>query len=77
MVGCSGGIFSAGVGKASAGVFSKGTAGPAAVGLCLLVASSADAAVAGDAAVSVFRMTGKPSFPPPMMTTFEFVDCES
>jgi hypothetical protein len=77
VVGGTGGIFSAGVAKASAGIFSKGTAGPAAVALCLLVPSSAGAAAAAGAGVSVFRMIGKPSLPLPIITTFEFVDCES
>ena len=77
MAGAIGGIFSEGVAKASAGVFSKGTAGPAAVVLCLPVVSSAGVAAAAGAAVSAFRMIGKPSFPLPMMTTFAFVDCES
>jgi hypothetical protein len=43
----------------------------------LPVVSSAGVAAAAGAAVSVFRMIGKPSFPLPMITTFEFVDCES
>jgi hypothetical protein len=69
-----GGIVSAGVANPAAGVFSTGTAGPAVVGLSFV----SFPLVGGGAGVSTLpRMIGKPSLPLPMMTTFEFVDCES
>jgi hypothetical protein len=76
-----GGIFSAGVANPVAGVFSNGTGGLAAVVLSVLVLSLPLDGVlpaGGGADVSTLpRIIGKPSLPLPMMTTFEFVDCES
>src|SRR5207237_1291287 len=72
-----GGMLSACVAKGSACVFSRGIAGPAAVGLCLPVSFSAGCVLPAGEDVSVLRMIGRPSFPLPMMTTFAFVDCES
>jgi hypothetical protein len=74
------GIFSVGVANPAAGVFSNGTVGLAAMVLSLFVVSFPLGRVPpeGGAGVSPLpRMIGKPSLPLPMMTTFEFVDCES
>jgi len=75
-----GATFSVGVAKPAAGVFSNGTAGPAAVVLSLFIVSVplGDVLPAGGAGVSTLpRMIGKPSLPLPMTTTFALVDCES
>src|SRR5262245_57347324 len=68
-----------GVANPAAGVFSNGTAGPAAVVLSLFVVSVPLGGLpAGAAGVSTLpRMIGKPSLPLPMTTTLAFVDCES
>jgi hypothetical protein len=69
-----------GVANPAAGVFSNGTAGPAAVVLALVAVSVPLAGVlpARAAGLSTLpRMIGKPSLPLPMTTTFAFVDCES
>jgi hypothetical protein len=75
------GIFSVGVANPAAGVFSNGTVGLPAVPLSLFVVSFPLGGVlptGGDAGVSTFpRMIGKPPWPLPTTTTFEFVDCES
>ena len=78
--GVTGGIFSAGVDNAAAGIFSNGTAGPGAVArslsaLSLLIGCALPAGGAEESTLP--RMMGKPSFPLPMMTTLELVDCES
>lgn len=55
-------------------------AGLAAVVVCLFKVSFSVGVLAlgSEAGVSAFpRMTGRPSLPLPMMTTFEFVDWES
>src|SRR6516164_4020101 len=75
-----GAIFSVGGANAAAGVFSNGTAGPAAVVLSLFIVlvPLGGALPAGGAGVSTLpRMVGPPSLPLPMTTTFAFVDCES
>ena len=75
------GIFSAGIDKPAAGVLSSGTTGVAAVTLSsALVRSSTGGALrafigAGESALP--RMIGSPSLPPPMITTFELLDCAS
>src|SRR5258708_36550347 len=72
-----GGNFSAGIVNAAAGVFSNGTAGPAAVAFCLSAVSlPLGCAVPADGAgeSTLPRMIGNPSFPLPIMTTLEFVD---
>src|SRR5262245_14064295 len=68
-----------GVANPAAGVFSDGTAGPAAVVLSLLVSFPlAGVLSARGAGLSTLpRIIGKPSLPLPMTTTFAFVDCES
>ena len=74
------GIFSVGFVSAAAGVFSNGTAGAAAVVSLDGVPPSwgAGKLVLGAGGVSILpRMSGKPSFALPMITTFEFVDCAS
>src|SRR5262245_3127133 len=68
-----------GVANPAAGVFSNGTAGPAAVVLALVAESLPLAGVLSARAgvCPLPRMIGKPSLPLPMTTTFAFVDCES
>jgi hypothetical protein len=63
-----------------AGVFSRRTVGLVAVVLSLFIVSLSLGGTppAGGSGVSTLpRMTGKPSLPLPIKTTFEFVDCES
>jgi hypothetical protein len=74
-----GGIFSAGGANPAAGVFSKGTVGLGAVVLSLALSLPLGVLPAGGGAdtSALPRMTGSPSFPLPMTTTFEFVDCDS
>ena len=63
-----------------AGVFSSRTVGLVAVILSLFIVSLSLGGTppAGGSGVSTLpRMTGKPSLPLPIKTTFEFVDCES
>ena len=76
------GIFSEGADNPAAGVFSKGTEGPAAVvdvSLPVLSVSVGGVPLACCEGVpSIFpRMIGRPSLALPMITTFEFVDCDS
>src|SRR5262245_57328709 len=74
------GVFSAGVARLLAGIFSNGFAGAAAV-VCLAAAEPSSAgrvAACGDTGVSTLpRMIGRPSLPPPMMTTLELLDWAS
>ena len=74
------GIFSVGFVSAAAGVFSNGTAAAATVVSLDGVPPSwgAGKLVLCAGGVSILpRMSGKPSFALPMITTFEFVDCAS
>ena len=74
-----GATFSRGVARFADGVFSSGVVG-AAAGVTWLDAAPSPGVVGvgagGDMSV-LPRMTGKPFLPPPMTTTFEFVDCAS
>lgn len=74
-----GGIFSAGRANPAAGVFSNGAVGLAAVVLSL--AASFPLGVlppdGGAGSSALPKMTGSPSLPLPMTTTFEFVDCDN
>src|SRR5262249_31829292 len=67
------------VGNPAAGVFSNGIEGLGAVVLSVPASFPLDVPPAGrGAGTSAFpRMTGSPSLPLPMTTTFEFVDCDS
>src|SRR5262245_46880893 len=69
--------FPAASGDPGADVFLYRAAGLAPVVVCLFGVSLSPA-LGGEAGVFSFpRMTGKPSLPLPMMTTFAFVDWES
>jgi hypothetical protein len=74
-----GGIFSAGVASAAAGVFSNGPVGLATVVLSLFALSLSVGGVlpAGGDVSTLPRMISRPSLPLPMMTVFAFLDCES
>ena len=65
----------------AAGVFAGDGAGPPTVVLSFVVVSLSVGAVldagAGAPAFALPRITGNPSLPLPMITTFELVDCES
>jgi hypothetical protein len=72
------GVFSGGVAMAAAGIFSNGRVAPAAAVLVSLSLGGAAPVVCPGAGASTLpRMIGKPSLPLPIITTFEFEDCES
>ena len=71
------GTFSDGFDKVSAGIYSDGVAGAAAVVLSLGGVSSVPAGFSGCGEGDAFRIIGTPPCPPPTITILELEDCAS